>query len=117
MNVCYDQTGRAIRLADRALASGGEGEVYELPVIPKSSSKSTAASADAQKREAKIAKWSGSAPAARSPAPASPGTPRGRWPRSSIRTAVSSASGMNRIAFSTNLGDLVRLTPPRRTFT
>lgn len=106
MNVCYDQTGRTIRLADRALAGGGEGEVYEIAGYPQKLVKKYRRSADAQKREAKIREmvrigscraFSG-AGLARDTA----------WPLAEIfdQNRRFIGFGMNRIAFSTNLGDL-----------
>ena len=54
MNVCYDQAGRNIGLADHALASGGEGAVYEIVGYPRKVVKKYHHRADAKKREDKI---------------------------------------------------------------
>ena len=54
MNVCYDQAGRNIGLADHALASGGEGAVYEIVGYPRKVVKKYHHGADAKKREDKI---------------------------------------------------------------
>ena len=50
MNVCYDQAGRNIGLADHALASG-EGAVYEIVGYPRKVVKKYHHGADAKKRE------------------------------------------------------------------
>ena len=54
MSVCYDQAGRNIGLADHAVASGGEGAVYEIVGYPRKVVKKYHHGADAKKREDKI---------------------------------------------------------------
>ena len=54
MNVCYDQAGRNIGLADHALASGGEGAVYEIVGYPRKVVKKYHHGADAKNQRKQL---------------------------------------------------------------
>lgn len=106
MNVCFDQAGRSITLANNALASGGEGAVYEIVGYPRKVIKKYHYEADAKKREDKIremvniskSRKFSNAQIAQDVA----------WPLSQIFDQGHNfiGFGMNKIAFSTELDDL-----------
>ena len=106
MNVCYDQAGRNIGLADHALASGGEGAVYEIVGYPRKVVKKYHHGADAKKREDKIREMVKiSASSSFSNAKLAQDV---AWPLSQVYDQGHNfiGFGMNKIAFSTELDDL-----------
>lgn len=113
MNVCYDQAGRNIGLADHALASGGEGAVYEIVGYPRKVVKKYHHGADAKKREDKIREMVKiSASNSFSNAKLAQDV---AWPLSQVYDQGHNfiGFGMNKIAFSTELDDLY-VYPPKQ---
>ena len=113
MNVCYDQEGRNIGLADHALASGGEGAVYEIVGYPRKVVKKYHHGADAKKREDKIREMVKiSASNSFSNAKLAQDV---AWPLSQVYDQGHNfiGFGMNKIAFSTELDDLY-VYPPKQ---
>lgn len=106
MNVCYDQAGRNIGLADHALASGGEGAVFEIIGYPRKVVKKYHHQADAKKREEKIREMVKiSASSSFSSTNLAQDV---AWPLSQVFDQGHNfiGFGMNKIAFSTELDDL-----------
>lgn len=106
MNVCYDKAGRTVGLADSALASGGEGAIYEIIGYPGKVVKKYHHAADAKKREDKIAEMVRiSAGSAFSRTQLAQDT---AWPLSQVFDGGHNfiGFGMNKIAFGAELGDL-----------
>ena len=113
MNVCYDQAGRNIGLADHALASGGEGAVYEIVGYPRKVVKKYHHGADAKKREDKIREMVKiSASSSFTNAKLAQDV---AWPLSQVYDQGHNfiGFGMNKIAFSTELDDLY-VYPPKQ---
>ena len=106
MNMCFDQAGRNVGLADYALASGGEGSIYEIIGYPRKVVKKYHHEADAKKREDKIREMVKiSASSAFSNAKLAQDV---AWPLSQVFDQRHNfiGFGMNKIAFSTELDDL-----------